>query len=256
VVKNPLIKEKGDIQLGGSVGSTFDATLAYSPINHFYINAAAGSAPAVTETTSDTLLPPFEEKYTNHHYELSIGLYDTLFNYLRIQGAFGFGAGNAGGYRNNLDSGLTLLFPFAYATYGIYGSDYKNYFGQLSLIQNIGENLNLGLTYRFNFLEIDQLRFFDGDGRDADFDLSPRSHIVNQFAIELNKEEKHIGGFIQLQMAFASPYSEVITIRKTGFHVGIYLKLDELFGKSQSAKNRVEKPARIDTDPAYRSTWE
>lgn len=256
-VKNPILKKKGDIQLAASLGSTLDANIAWSPIDHFYVNGSAGTTFGVEENANDSTNPEAAVEYPNYHYELSIGIYDSIFNDLRIQGTLGIGEGKAAGRQGETEPTMLIYIPILFDRYqGIYGADYHNYFGQVALASEIGDQLNFCISYRMNYLDIGRIDYFSGDGSEANFQLEPRSHFVDQLAFELNKEEKDIGGFIQFQISAARPYSDVITVRNFGIHVGLYLKLNELFERGgRKKKKKASKPTKIDLDQEYRSNW-
>jgi len=236
------------------MGSTFDANLAYSPAEHFFINAGLGRASSVSRKTNDSISPTMETKFRNFQYHLSLGCFDTIISdHLRIQAAIGYGVGESGGVRLTVDPAVILLFPFAYADNGIYGASYENLFGQFSLHQATKNQLLFGLLYKLNYLNIDAINYFNKNGNTADFSLRSRAQWVHQVAIEFIKERKNIGTFFQLQFAFAEPYSKIVTVRNTGFHFGLYLKLNELFAKpSWKEKRKSSKPFY---DERYRSHW-
>jgi len=229
-IQSPLLKKKGDIELSGSVGSSTDASLAFSPFEHFGIRASAGTNFGVKYEFTDSSGKVNSKRYLNYQVEGALGYYNSLGRDWQFQTYFGLGRG-AGAAK--VESELPL-WPFS-TSEGVYGANYHNQFVQFAFHKRLKKELHFGLVYRLNHLDIGKIDYFNGQRNVAPFDTRSRSFFVDQFALEYRGRRETFGGFVQLQFAGGRKYTSIIDVRGMGIHWGIYILIDEFFKKKKEA---------------------
>lgn len=222
VMTAPILEEEGDLELGGSAGSTFDAYVAYSPWDHIGLKGSIGSSYSVGESYQLAGGQTQKLEFGNHNLEGAIGYYDTLQKKVYWQAYAGYGWGECGNY---LD--MTNLFSILD---GVYGSRYQNYFLQSSLHFEVRPKLFLGMVGKLNYMDFESLGYLDVGFINIE---EPRflnnQKGVGQVALDLNYHGRKVGTFFQIQYAAPIDWDPLFTVRPIGFHLGLYFRLDRLF---------------------------
>jgi len=228
VLTTPVVQQKGELILGGSIGSTADGFLLYSPIQNLAIMAEAGSSYTISSTTTVN-----GEEVTNEvgnfNYEFSAGYYDSLSSEVLYQLYAGYAFGESGS-----------LFEDAEFTFleGLYSAEYTNPFIQASMQFEVESNFFLGLSARANFLEFDNFNIFEDSlsltnstSSNVSDGLDDPSRFVGQLGFDFRYRGDRLGAFAGMQYAFSPEESGFFDVRNYGFHFGVYLRIDSFYRK-------------------------
>ncbi len=220
MINAPVLEEKGEVQLGISIGNGTDFTASYAITDHIAVSSRfTSNANLSYEATRFDSVITFDA--TNHNYELAIGYYNAN-NDNYILSVFG---GYAMGKTGFLDTDL-LFFDDDFAI----GADFNSIFVQGSGFVKLDENNFIGLLAKFNSLNYRNYRYssFFSD-REIAFIPADENYFVGQVSIQYSHKGPKVGALAQLQYAFTNSNSQYFTVRQFGVHVGVYFRLNEIF---------------------------
>jgi len=225
VLTTPIVEKKGEVIVGGSIGSTSDGYLLVSPVKHLAVMAEAGVANTI-ESTTTVNGEEITNEVSNNNYEFSAGFYDSLSNEVLYQVYAGYAFGKSGSLFE--DAGFTVLD-------GLYSAEYTNPFLQANMQFQLNYNLYLGLSARANFLEFSDFEAFEDSafvsGTTIEAGIDDPSKFVGQFGVDFRYRGDNFGAFAGMQYAFSPDESGYFDVRNYGIHFGIYLRVDSFFRK-------------------------
>jgi hypothetical protein len=228
----PVLEEKGELHVGGNLGSSADAYLVYSPLKYLFTKVQYGSSYSITYDSEQNGVQE-SIKVRNNSFEAGIGYYNKIVPAVRYQLFAGYARGNSGASFDDfvLSSDLDNS--------GVYGAEYDNRFIQSTLHFDLRNNLFLGLTGRLNFLEFSNFKsrsdsigyvlFFPVPIQEDIYDFEDRQKLAYQFAIDLTLKKKEYGLFTQLHFAGSNEESDDFSVRGLGIHFGLFMRIDAFF---------------------------
>ena len=228
VINAPIFKERGEIELGVSVGNGTDITAGYSITDHIAVSGRFTSNINLDSETSvgDSVISEFSAP--NYNYEFAVGYFNDndKFNYSVYAGYL---LGKTAALN---DEFFTDENNFLFGEELSIAADMSSFFVQASGFYNIDDQSHIGLVTRFNVLEFDNFRtsqFFTNNA--TDIKPSNTSQTVGQVGFQYNLKLDHFGFMAQLQYAFSGSSDPYFTLRQTGVHIGAYIRIGELLKK-------------------------
>lgn len=226
MINAPILEEKGELNLGVSVGNGTDLTASYAITDYLAVSSRFTTNANLTyEVTTFDSTQKFTAK--NHNYELALGYFNANNEAYNLSFFAGYAMGKTGTLDDNLGDGL-VFFAEEFAI----GADFTSFFIQGAAFANINKENHIGLVFRVNALEYSNFRysvFFNNDV--SSFNFSDKTQTVGQAGIQYNYKGKKVGFMSQLQYGFTDSNDDYFTVRGLGVHVGAYFRLNEIFKK-------------------------
>lgn len=219
LINAPVLEEKGQLEVGVSIGSSADAIVSYAITDNIAIMGSAGTS-GTLEVEINTTPPGSTEKYTfeNNKYEGAVGYYKNTDDSFFFNVFAGYAAGKAGTIGNNfslIESG--------------YGANYQGFFSQASIHTKVGSQSYFGLLLRGNHFDFDDFNYAFDPTIDGRYLVKDPNSLIGQVALDFTIKGEKLGGFWQIQYAFHDNDELYMTLRELGIHFGVYLRLGDLF---------------------------
>lgn len=221
VINAPVLEEKGEINVGVSVGSSSDFNLSYSATDHIAVIAKAGTSYTQELSVDNGTGTEKIYEFNNNHYEGAIGYYSSQDDDLFYNVFLGYAAGEAGSFVDDATVGLLFLD-------GGFQAQYSGLFLQTSVHANLSNVAFMGLVAKINSLKFSDFEYTFDPTINGRYEVREDQNIVGQIALDFNFKGDRVGGFTQLQYAFDNNNEEYFTTRKLGFYGGIYLRIGAL----------------------------
>ena len=220
VINAPVFEERGEAELGVSVGNGTDITAAFAITDHIALSGRYTSNINLNSeiTVNDTAVSDFDAP--NYNYEFAVGYFnsDEKFNYSIYTGYL---IGKTASLNEDfLTTGEDLSIA----------ADMSSIFVQASGFAYIDDESSIGLVTRINFLEFDNFTSSEFlTNNTMSFAPGNKSQFVGQVGLQYNLKLEKFGLMSQLQYSFSGSTDNYFTVRKLGLHFGAYIRVGEFF---------------------------